>query len=494
MIDLLLIHPGAVHGIYGALGDTLVAVEPPLWARLIAAYVRNRGYTVAIIDQEAERLSPGDVARRIDTLGPRLVAICAYGHQPSASTQTLPAVRSVGNAIRELLTNRPTVAVLGGHVSALPERTIREEPVDLVVKGEGPVTVVGILEALAGRTRIQDVPGCIWLRDDEIVINDPAPMVPMEDLHGDAWDLLPMDLYRAHQWQCFDDLSKRAPYAAVMTSLNCPYRCSFCCISAPFGNNQYRMRNPAAVADEIYHLWTRYGVRTFKITDEMFCLNRRHVEAISAALCAHCASDPTFDPNIWAYARIDSVMPDLLALMRRAGFRWLALGIESSSEHVRDGSNKHLRNDDIVGVVRRIQASGINVIGNFIVGLPDDTSETMEDTYQLAATLNCEFINIYSGMLYPGSPLYTQAIRDGRDVSSDWRTYSQHNEFCLPMGSVTVSPVKVLAFRDSFFDRYFSRPEYLDMIRSKFNEAAVAHVEEMLKYHLPRNLFTTTDV
>ena len=81
--------------------------------------------------------------------------------------------------------------------------------------------------------------------------------------------------------------------------------------------------------------------------------------------------------NIWAYARVDTVKPHMLEKLRKAGIRWLALGIESGSEHVRDGAEKSFSQAEIIEVVRQIQAAGISVIGNFIFGLPDDDERTM---------------------------------------------------------------------------------------------------------------------
>src|SRR6516164_6406246 len=89
-IDLVIIHPGAAHGIYGSdLANSLIAVEPPLWPRLIAGYVRDAGYTVKIIDAEALNYSPDTVADIIEKFNPKLVCIAVYGHQPSASTQQM---------------------------------------------------------------------------------------------------------------------------------------------------------------------------------------------------------------------------------------------------------------------------------------------------------------------------------------------------------------------------------------------------------------------
>jgi radical SAM superfamily enzyme YgiQ (UPF0313 family) len=481
-LDLMLIHPGAAHGIYGALGDDLVAVEPPLWCRLIAGYVRDRGFSVRIIDAEAERLHPASVAAFVAEADPRLVCIAAYGHQPSASTQQMVAA---GTTAREITDRSATpILMVGGHVSALPERTLNEEMIDYACVGEGPETVASLLRG----NSVEEVPGLVW-RDSETLkvrINPSAPLIEdLSQLHGDAWDLLPMATYRAHNWQCFGELGRRKPYASIFTSLGCPYRCSFCCINAPFETNRYRMRDPRDVVDEILSLRSRYGVTTFKIVDEMFVLNERHYTAIAEGLVASGISD---DLNIWAYARVDTVKPDKLALLRTAGIRWLALGIESASAYVRDGASKRLKNDDIVGVVRTIQAAGINVIGNYIFGLPDDDSASMQATLDLALELNTEFANFYSAMAYPGSRLYDEAVAKGWTLPETWRGYSQHNDDCRPLDTTHVDAATVLRFRDAAFTAYFTDPDYLDMVQDRFGLETLDHVRRMTQYRLRRKL------
>lgn len=491
MLDLLIIHPGAAHGIYGNLGDSLVAVEPPLWPRLIAGYIRDKGYSVAILDAEACKLSPDEVAAEVFIEKPRLVAIAVFGHQPSASTQQMDGASKTAHAIKAIYPETKII-MLGGHVSALPEQTLREETaVDLVCKGEGPVTIWRLLENYrhwqgTDGFVLQDVPGLGWMNNSgEPVINPEAPLLDVSELHGDAWDLLPMHLYRAHNWQCFGDLSKREPYAAIYTSLGCPYKCSFCCINAPFSSNRYRMRNPQDVVTEVWMLRRKYNVKTFKIIDEMFVLNEAHYTKICELLTPLNASD---DMNFWAYARVDTVKAGHLKLMRRAGIKWLALGIESGSKYVRDGSNKRLKNDDIEKTVREIQAAGINVIGNYIFGLPDDTLESMQETLALAMELNTEFANFYSAMAYPGSPLYNDAIKNGWVLPQEWRGYSQHNSDCRPLDTLHISAKVVLGFRDLAFNTYFRSDKYQDMVLKNFGQETLHHVRDMTKYKLSRKL------
>ena len=185
---------------------------------------------------------------------------------------------------------------------------------------------------------------------------------------------------------------------------------------------------------------------------------------------------------------MDTVHPENLDLLRRAGVRWLALGIESGSKHVRDGADKALRNEDIIGVVRAIQAAGINVIGNYIFGLPDDDAGSMRATLDLAQQCNTEFANFYCAQAYPGSKLYDDAVRTGAVLPSSWRGYSQHNADSRPLDTEHVSGATVLKFRDEAFLQYFQSAEYLAMIEEKFGRETLDHVKAMTTYRLPRKL------
>lgn len=492
-VDLVLVNPGGRAQIYQSLGATLAAVEPPIWAGLIASYVRRRGFSVSIVDADALGLTPEAAAREIVALAPLLTAVVVYGHQPSASTQNMPAAGAVCRALKALAPTMP-VLLVGGHVAALPERTLREEAADFVCGGEGPVTTVELLQALAaGGTDLGKVRGLYYRVGNELRTTPPAPLV--RDLDGEmpglAWDLLPMDRYRAHNWHCFGHL-RTQPYAALYTTLGCPYHCTFCCIQAPFKSgerllglketvNSYRFWSPTAVISQIDTLVRRYGVRNIKIADEMFVLNPRHVRAICDLII-----ERGYDLNIWAYARVDTVRDDLLDRLKRAGFNWLAFGIEAASERVRRDVDKAFDQALIHKTIRAVRDAGINVIGNYIFGLPEDDLESMRATLDLALDLNCEFANFYAAMAYPGSQLYVRAFREGWPLPESWSGYSQHSEDTLPLPTKYLSGAEVLRFRDHAFQVYFTSPSYLEMVRQKFGEATAEHVRQMTAYRLKR--------
>jgi radical SAM superfamily enzyme YgiQ (UPF0313 family) len=494
-LDLVLVNPGSRTGIYQALGETLAAIEPPVWAGLMATFVRRRGYSVAVLDANAEDLTPGETAARIVDMDPRLVAVVVYGHNPSASTQVMPSAGAICAALREREPRLPSLLV-GGHVAALPERTLREEAATFVAAGEGLVTLVELLECLgAGGRDLAKVRG-LWYREGGALVSTPPPPL-VRDLDDEmpemAWDLLPMSRYRAHNWHCFGDL-RRQPYAALYTTLGCPYHCSFCCIQAPFkmgeqasglreSVNSYRFWSPRAVVAQIDRLVDDYGVRNVKIADEMFVLNPAHVLGICDALIAR-----GHDLNIWAYARVDTVRDGMVDRLKRAGVNWLAFGVESASERVREDVAKGFTQDLIFGTLARTQAAGIGICANYIFGLPEDDRASMQATLDLAVELNAEWANFYCAMAYPGSALYALALAQGWPLPETWSGYSQHSIDSRPLPTKHLSAAEVLRFRDAAFQTYFTGTRYLDMITRRFGPATRDHILEMTSVKLVRRI------
>lgn len=482
--DIVFINPPSSTVVYQDLGPTLAAIEPPTWLRMISGYVYEAGFDIEIIDADALRLTPEQTAYRAVGLDPRFIVIVAAGQQPSASTQTMSCV---GEVI-DLIDDAVPVCLIGHHVSARPYETMLEFPkLSFVLDGEG---THGLAQMLKNKP-LATIPGLFWKTMDGVATSSEKPaLTPIDEMSGDVWHRLPMEAYRAHNWHCWDG-QDRQPYASIYTTLGCPYKCSFCMINVIQHANRYRARRPESVVDEISKLAIEYGVRNIKIADEMFILNDAHVHGVCEGIVSDIPRSVTDDLNIWCYARVDSVKKDQLALLRRAGIRWIALGIESGSAHVRDGAHKAFTDEDIIEVVREIQQAGIHVLGNFIFGLPDDTLDSMSDTLKLALDLRCEYANFYSAMAYPGSPLFDEVAKKNPEVlPNKWSGYSQHSFDCTPLPTETLSSRTVLAFRDHAFQTYFEDSQYLDYVRQRFGRHVQAGIEQMTSVPMRRALLS----
>lgn len=487
-LDVLFVTPPSRVQVYQDLSRDLAAIEPPVWAGLLTTFIRNRGYDAAILDAEARGFNHQQTAEAIAAANPRLAVFVIYGQQPSASTQCMPAGRTVCERLKALA-DIPTL-VMGTHASALPRRTLLEEPYTYVCQGEGPHTVLGLLQVLKGKHgSLKAVPGLWYLEDGQPMSNQPAPLITSldEELPGQAWDLLDMPRYRAHNWHCFHNLDARSPYASLQTSLGCPFKCSFCCINAPFAIPTFRTWSPDNVIRQIDRLVREYGVTNIKIPDEMFVLNRKHVLGICDRII-----ERGYRLNIWAYARVDTVQDNVLEKLKAAGFNWLGLGIESGSQHVRDGVEKgRFGAPEIVATVNKIRSHGIHVAANYIFGLPDDTLDSMRATLDLALELNTEWANFYCAMAYPGSPLYELAKHKRWPLPDDdggpgWIGYSQHAYDTLPLPTERLTATQVLEFRDQAFQDYFQSAQYLAMLNRTFGSRVVQHVLDMCAHMVRR--------
>jgi radical SAM superfamily enzyme YgiQ (UPF0313 family) len=483
-IDVLCLFPNNRPRAYGTLGRDVAAITPPLQAALLAAYVRGAGFSVAVLDADAEDLSSEQTVERVLSAGPRLVCVSTDALN-SGDVTKMAAATDTTLALKARLPQTPVV--LEGVVpSAFPERVLAETAADFVVRGEPFETLALLLgELRRGRPRpVRAIPG-LWFGEGGSIVGGetPALVASLDGLPMAAWDLLPMRLYRAHHWHCFDRLDRRRPYGSVYTNLGCPYECTFCNVNALYGGPTFRTRSAESVLQEIDLLVTAHGVRNLRIVDNVFTIRRDLV----GDLCERLARRG-HDLNIWAYARVETVDLALLRTMRRAGVTWLAYGIEAASAKVRQGAAKPSSQRAIERAIEATRSAGINIVGNFMFGLPDDTMESMAATLRMAKEYTFEHANFYAAMAYPGTALHESARRAGIPLPESWSGYGQYSEDALPMGSAHVSAADVLRFRDEAFLEYFTYPPYLALLEAKFGPPAVAFTREVVGHKIRRRL------
>ena len=273
------------------------------------------------------------------------------------------------------------------------------------------------------------------------------------------WQDIDFDDYRAHNWHTLGQ--DPWGYGVIYTSFGCPYDCMYCNIHSLYTSRRVYFRDPAEVVKEVDFMVSR-GVKHLKIADELFTTNPAHVESI-------CNGLEPYGLNIWAYARVGTVSQSLLHTMKRAGINWLAYGFETASPEVRKNISKSVSDEQTFHTIRMTREAGINIIGNFMFGLPGDTEETMQETVDWAEEQNFEYVNYYVAMPYPGSEWYKQC---GFEYD-DWSDYSQFSEF-------RKADPEVAAFRDKAFTHYFRRRKYTKMLEAKFGVGALGEIKEML--------------
>jgi anaerobic magnesium-protoporphyrin IX monomethyl ester cyclase len=502
MIDILFVHSNASSKIYQGLAENHAAIEPPIWAAMLANSARSQGYEAQILDAEAERIDYIETAKRIGDYQARIVCFVVYGQQPSASSQNMDGACSTASEFKDL-NPESFVVFVGSHVAALPSETMHLHSfIDAVCQNEGVYTLRDLLavtnlkdEFILGRVK-----GLVFRNfQKEVIANESSLIVPSnkleQDLPGMAWDLLPsFSKYRTAGWHSWSNKSEKEPFAALYTSLGCPYRCSFCMINiinrtdqgadiSAADSNKFRHWSPEFIIKQ-FDYFAAHGVKNIKIADELFVLKPRHFMKICEMI-----KERGYEFNIWAYSRVDTCKPEYLDALYSAGVRWLGLGIENPDEVLRKEAHKDGFVDvKIKDVITRIESAGIGVGANYIFGLPNDTLQSMQNTLDFAIDNSTDMANFYSAMAYPGSPLYLDAKRNGMELPSTYSGYSQHSYDSLNMSNENLTSAQILEFRDMAWDKYHTSPKYVNQLEKKFGLAAKNELENTTKVSLKRKL------
>ncbi|HBL24193.1 MAG TPA: B12-binding domain-containing radical SAM protein [Deltaproteobacteria bacterium] len=483
--DIVLVNAGGTRKqVYQDLSKVFSAIDTPFWAALTAGYLRGKGFDVNILDANALNLDPDETVKALADIRPKFIAIVCYSQQANVSAPIMVAVGDLCRRIKEELPETPLL-LTGWHPSALPERTMREEACDMLVQGEGFQTLSDLLSGVP----VSDIRGLWWKKDSRIFHGPPAENI--KDLSAElpdvAWDLLPMDNYRAFSWMCLRDFSERTKFASIFTSLGCPFRCSFCAIHATYGEHRIRYWSPEWVLRQLDILVNQYGVRHINIHDELFVFNPKHYLPIAEGIM-----DRGYDLNINAFARVDVLdRVDIrhLETLKKAGFHWLKLGIETGSSRIRANVNKDNYGIDAVrNAVNRAHSVGMDFCANFMFGLPGDDYGSMQDTLNLALDLMPAFPSFFCAMAIPGSDLYTEALEKNLPLPDTWLGYASQGYDFLPLPTEHLTAAQVVEFRDYAFDTYFKNPGYLTTIENKFGREARKHIKEMTAIRLKRKI------
>jgi radical SAM superfamily enzyme YgiQ (UPF0313 family) len=498
MIDVLIIVPSS-RSIYQGLQNDFSAIEPSIWSGLLANSVRaiNRG--VAIYDANLQNPTPVELTKAIEDYAPKLVLIVATGANPNASSSSMAGVVETAEVIKTMCNYNYTVAVVGPHVNALPVETLeKHECIDICLTNEG---VYALRTLVAGGINDLSAVKGIAYRDDsgDIRLNHPQRIVSPDlletHLPGVAYDLMPsLDQYRTSHWHAnYQD--NRSPFASIYTSLGCSFTCNFCMIniinrtangSDKYAGmfNKFRHWSPDFIIKQLDYLADQ-GVKHIKIADELFLNSpKKHAMPVCDLII-----DRGYDFNIWAYTRVNTVREHHLDKLKRAGVNWLAIGIENIRQNVRQEIEKgKFKDTDITSVVKMIEDAGINVIQNYIVGLPGETVEDARANLDFALDLKCAAYNVYPSMALPGSQLYVEAQLQGQELPREYSEFGFLSYDCFPLSNGIMSREEMLQVRDENWLKYHTNDEFLSLTRKRFGQTAVDNLNKMTSIPLKRKL------
>ena len=490
----MIISPNS-HKLYQGLNVDYSAKETNIWAGLLANAIR-KDHDVVIYDMEIIKPNENSFYKAVERFNPNIVLFVVTGQNPNASTAAMEGATKAS----AVLGNDFFIAFVGPHVNALPIETLNKHPeINVVFTNEGVYALKNLLNTDLSDSALSSINGIAYRSSSgDIRINQPERIVPQErleiDLPGVAYDLMPsLDLYRTSLWHTNFN-GDTSPFASIYTSLGCYSTCSFCMINiinrtsndpnrAAADFNIFRYWSPEFTIKQLEYLSDK-GVKHIKIADEMFVYKPKHFMRLCELII-----ERGLEFNIWAYSRVDTAKSHYLETLRKAGVRHLALGIEAAEQTVRQEIDKgRFKEVNIREVVAEINKADIGVGGNFILGLPKDNYHSMQQTMNLALDLELANMNVYCATALPGSPLYLQAKRAGRQLPEKYSEFGFLSYDHIPDHTDELTAKEVLAFRDYFFNAYFTNPGVLNHINKKYGPLAVENINKMLSIKLERKL------
>jgi anaerobic magnesium-protoporphyrin IX monomethyl ester cyclase len=346
--------------------------------------------------------------------------------------------------------SRDVVTILGGpHASALPAESLRQSSFDAVVVGEGEKAVKTIarnnsIAGIRGVYSRQDLDGGQLTGAAERADEIPIDQLPMPALH----------LFNARDYTCPKVISRNNPVGPIEMSRGCIFNCSFC--NKNIHGKNFRIKTPERIIEEL-RVMKRLGYNEFHVLDDQFTTDIAKAKSICEAILKSGIRMPW---NLRTGVRVDRIDREFLSLAKRAGCYQVGVGFESGNQGCLDRVAKGIRIEQSVRAVEMIKREGIELVGFFMLGLPGETLETMEETIQFAIKLDPDYAKATVLVPFPGTRIYQEFEREGRIKTKDWSKYNFHNAYEI-YTHANLDWNCLNGYYRKFHRRFYLRPGYL---------------------------------
>lgn len=410
---------------------------PPLGLLSLGAVLEREGHEVSLVDAALTGEIGSSLCRAVRDTRPDLLLITGFSSDVAVLRRELPGLREVLGGVPFLFG--------GPHASCRGVMAFQDLPeIDALFLGEAEETLPAYLSDPEGPL------------EGVVVRNNPLPREPVhvKDLGAlplPAWHLAPPHRYRGLPNGV---VLKRQPFAPILTTRGCPYRCTFCAGFRVTGR-EIRHRPLSRVWQEIDLLVEQYGVREIHIEDDNFTFDAEYAKAFCREALRRrrplCFSTPNG-------VRLDTLDDELLDLMKRAGWYVVHCGIESGSDRVLSRVRKGLTTRTIREKTAQIHRHGLPIAGYFILGLPGETREDIRRTLAFSLSIPLKWAQFATFLPIPGSEAGTEWFRAAGESPEVWERF--HNTRC-PAPPQGLQRGEVLRLQRMAFLRFYLRPRQM---------------------------------
>jgi radical SAM superfamily enzyme YgiQ (UPF0313 family) len=413
MAKILLLSPPYLD-LYGEL-ESAAGKYFPLGLGYIAAYLRRYGqHNVQMYEPEAQGLSALDITNIVKTFSPDVVGL-------TCSTPNFSRALDLATIVRQQSSAK---IVLGGvHASALPEFILEtySDLLDCVVVGEGENTILELVAAFENNSPLEGVDGIVFRTDSGIVTTSPRAYIQdLDILPFPARDLIPHSLFYPNLHN-----ARHRNCLSILTSRGCPYNCTFCA-SRIVSGKKYRMHSAEYVLDEMTMLKNKYDAKQLLITDDTFTINHIRLEKICRGMI-----DARLNLEWFCFSQVNVVDREILTMMKKAGCYSIGFGVESANPEILKAMGKPIRPEDAVTAVRVANEVGMKTQAFYVLGMPGETREQMEQTISFAHRVDSTLAFFNMLVPYPGTKDFNDFFADVPLDTINWSDFVAVGEACV---------------------------------------------------------------
>lgn len=363
----------------------------------LAAVMEQVGYSTEILDCIAEEMDWPEFQAYVEKHRPRYMVTNVTAPTLTNDLQTTFLAKPLGTV---------TIAI-GSHVTPMAMETLKNFPtLDVVIRLEPEFTLRELVQTIDRGETLHGVLGTVFRDKGEIVVNPDRPFIP-------ELDDLPMPLYHKLPLQKYRIPMVKGAYCFVVTSRGCTAGCRFC-IKHVMWQNTVRSHSPERILEEMKEL-KRLGIDNIHFYADLFTVDREVV----IGLCKLIIADG-LKVKWTCNSRVDYIDEEMLPLMKQAGCWMISWGLESGSEEVLKRMRKGIKPEKTRAALELSHKLGMKNWGYFIIGMPGETVETINETIKLSKELPLTLALFHIATPYPGTPFYYEAVENGWIKAEKW--------------------------------------------------------------------------
>ncbi len=371
--------------------------EYPLGAGYVGTALLENGHDVRIFDQNIELFDNEDLVEEVLSFQPEIIGF-------SILTATYPTAVEIIDIIKKQ-NNKITIFAGGIHPTLFPIECI-ENGIDYVIKGEGEIPVVKLLDYIEGKIKIEEIPNVTYKFNEEI-IDKPKEII---DMDIDSIPIINRDLFKIDKYTTH----------SITGSRGCPFKCKFCCSYNHLSNLKVRnrVRCVESVIKEIKYVVSKYNKKEFFFTDDVFFTDISRLRKFNKLL-----NEENISIDYNAQLRVNMLTDEVCKLLKESGCRKIEIGAESGSDKILQDSCKGIKTKDIFKGIAIAKKNKLRIKTNWIYGLPGSMDEQYKSIDLMIQTMPNE-ISIHQLIPFPGTEYYENRdkygiiIKDPKDFKS----------------------------------------------------------------------------